>query len=103
MLGFVSKKKYEEIVEKNADLTKVNKDLGDALERYVNDNDRLNSELKNARKVSFDLNNEILDARHKTAVFEQEIKELKKTIQKLKTLCTRNGVHYSHVINKSEK
>ena len=93
MLGIVSSKKYKEVLE-------VNKELGNTIEMLTFENDRLNSELK--KKIAFELNEEVLSYRHNGALLEKEVENQKKLVQKLKALCTKNGVDYKHLIRKGK-
>lgn len=95
MLGIVSKKKYDELLKENLE-------LGNNNEIMTFEFDRLNSELKNKKRIAFDLNGELLEERRKVAMLEKELENQKKMVQKLKALCTKNGVDYKHLIRKEK-
>lgn len=91
-----SRKKDKEI----ENLKKINKELEEKAERQDFEISRLNSELKNQKKIAFELNEEILGYRQeRTALFET-IKDSAKTIKSLKSLCTRNNVNYKHLFKR---
>lgn len=82
------------------ELEETNKKLGDELEKACFEIDRLNSELKNQKRIAFDMNEEILGYRQERTNLLYNIQDQAKAIKKLKSLCTRNGIDYKKLFNK---
>jgi septal ring factor EnvC (AmiA/AmiB activator) len=103
MLGLVSKKKYDSLDKSLNSIVTKQQEMLDKKDFEIS---RLSSELKNQKKISFDLNNEVLDLKETNRKLgndidmmevevEEEIKKYKKDIKNLKALCTKNKLDYS--------
>lgn len=89
---------YHRLVDVEKENKKLKAKLDELTERFnssVAQRVKLESNLKNSRKIAFDLSEESLK-------YRQQCQQHLITIKKLKALCTRNKIDYKSLIEKDE-